>query len=164
MKTTGIRPTILAAMFIGLTLGLCGCGAATAPESLRCEYQEGDDIVIDTQAPRLSWINNTAQTAWQVLVATDRNALKEGKADIWDSGKTVGAESHLVAYSGPAMESMKDYWWTVRIWDGKDKVSAWARPARWTTGMFSGQFALAGQHSGEQDPTCSAKVTGGRSG
>ena len=137
MKTTGIRPTILAAMFIGITLGLCGCGAATAPESLRCEYQEGDDIVIDTQAPRLSWINNTTQTAWQVLVATDRNALKEGKADIWDSGKTVGAESHLVAYSGPAMESMKDYWWTVRIWDGKDKVSAWARPARWTTGMFS---------------------------
>ena len=124
-------------MFIGLTLGLCGCGAATAPESLRCEYQEGDDIVIDTQAPRLSWINNTTQTAWQVLVATDRNALKEGKADIWDSGKTVGAESHLVAYSGPAMESMKDYWWTVRIWDGKDKVSTWARPARWTTGMFS---------------------------
>lgn len=108
MKTTGIRPSILAAMFIGLTLGLCGCGAATAPESLRCEYQEGDDIVIDTQAPRLSWINNTTQTAWQVLVATDRNALKEGKADIWDSGKTVGAESHLVAYSGPAMESMKD--------------------------------------------------------
>lgn len=100
MKTTGIRPSILAAMFIGLTLGLCGCGAATAPESLRCEYQEGDDIVIDTQAPRLSWINNTTQTAWQVLVATDRNALKEGKADIWDSGKTVGAESHLVAYSG----------------------------------------------------------------
>ena len=137
MKTTGIRPAILAAMFIGLTLGLCGCGAATAPESLRCEYQEGDDIVIDTQAPRLSWINNTTQTAWQVLVATDRNALKEGKADIWDSGKTVGAESHLVAYSGPAMESMKDYWWTVRIWDGKDKVSTWARPARWTTGMFS---------------------------
>lgn len=137
MKTTGIRPAILAVMFIGLTMGLCGCGAATAPESLRCEYQEGDDIVIDTQAPRLSWINNTTQTAWQVLVATDRNALKEGKADIWDSGKTVGAESHLVAYSGPAMESMKDYWWTVRIWDGKDKVSTWARPARWTTGMFS---------------------------
>lgn len=66
-----------------------------------------------------------------------QECLKEGKADIWDSGKTVGAESHLVAYSGPAMESMKDYWWTVRIWDGKDKVSTWARPARWTTGMFS---------------------------
>lgn len=79
MKTTGIRPAILAAMFIGLTLGLCGCGAATAPESSGASTRKRDDIVIDTQAPRLSWINNTTQTAWQVLVATDRNALKEAQ-------------------------------------------------------------------------------------
>ena len=100
---------------MGVVLGFCVNDKKMAPEALRCEYQEGNGILIDTQTPRLSWINNTTQTAWQILVATDRKALKEGKADIWDSGKMAGSESHLVAYSGPEMDSMEDYWWTVRI-------------------------------------------------
>ena len=137
MKTAKSGLAILVMMLIGVTFGSCGTGGGMAPEFLRCEYQEGDNILIDTQAPRLSWINNTTQTAWQVLVATDKKALKEGSADIWDSGKMNGSESHLVAYSGPEMTSMEDYWWTVRIWDEDDMASAWAKPAHWTTGMFS---------------------------
>ncbi len=137
MKTANLGMAILASMFIGFTICSCGNGGDIAPEALRCEYQEGDDILIDTQTPRLSWINSTTQTAWQILVATSRKALKEDEADIWDSGKREGGESHLVAYSGPEMDSMEDYWWTVRIWDADGKASAWAEPARWTTGMFS---------------------------
>lgn len=137
MKTAKSGMTILVMMLIGVTFGSCGTGGGMAPEFLRCEYQEGDNILIDTQTPRLSWINNTTQTAWQVLVATDKKALKEGLADIWDSGKMMGGESHLVTYSGPEMTSMEDYWWTVRIWDEDDMASAWAKPAHWTTGMFS---------------------------
>lgn len=129
------RLASIAAFATGIFL-LASCGGGNVPSALRCEYQEGDQILIDTQTPRLSWINRSAQTACQILVATDKALLKEGEADVWDSGRIEGGESHLVKYSGPQMVSMKDYWWTVRIWDGDGKASGWAKPAHWTTGMF----------------------------
>ena len=136
MTTFTKRLASIAATAAGIFL-LASCGNGNAPSELRCEYQEGYDILIDTQSPRLSWINNCQQTAYQILVATDKALLKEGEADLWDSGRTEGSESHLVKYSGNLMPSMEDCWWTVRIWDAEGKASRWAEPAHWTTGMFN---------------------------
>ena len=136
MITFTKRLASIAATAAGIFL-LASCGNVNAPSELRCEYQEGYDILIDTQSPRLSWINNCQQTAYQILVATDKALLKEGEADLWDSGRTEGSESHLVKYSGNLMPSMEDCWWTVRIWDAEGKASRWAEPAHWTTGMFN---------------------------
>ena len=82
---------------------LAGC-ATNAPKDLKCDYQDGNVLVDVTATPRLSWINSTDQTACQIIVSTD----KEGKDILWDSGKTDSGESHLVPYSGPGMEPMKD--------------------------------------------------------
>ena len=80
---------------------LAGC-ATNAPTSLRCDFQE-DDVVIDvTATPRLSWINTTEQTAYQIIVTDIKDVT------IWDSGKTESDESHLVPYAGPGMEPMKE--------------------------------------------------------
>ena len=136
MTTFTKRLASIAATAAGIFL-LASCGNGNAPSELRCEYQEGYDILIDTQSPRLSWINNCQQTAYQILVATDKALLKEGETDLWDSGRTEGSESHLVKYSGNLMPSMEDCWWTVRIWDAEGKASRWAEPAHWTTGMFN---------------------------
>jgi alpha-L-rhamnosidase len=103
------------------------CGVA--PTNLECEYQE-NDVMIDTQTPRLSWLNSEEQSAYRIKVYS-------GNDLIWDSGKTASKESHLVAYSGPAMNSMTDYYWRVRCWNGNGRASKWSAMAKWTTGMFS---------------------------
>ena len=77
MTTFTKRLASIAATAAGIFL-LASCGNGNAPSELRCEYQEGYDILIDTQSPRLSWINNFQQTANQILVATDKALLKEG--------------------------------------------------------------------------------------
>ncbi len=99
-----------------------GC-VSNRPTSLKCEYQEGL-VLIDTDAPRLSWINSCEQTAWQVKVST-----KDGKEVIWDSGKVISGDSHLVTYSGPTLKPMQEYSWKVRVWDGKDRHSGWSKQA-----------------------------------
>ena len=109
---------------------MAGC-SDYRPEALRCEYQDGL-VLVDTDSPRLSWINSTDQTACQIIVSTDRKM--SGKGLVWDSGKVASGESHLVPYAGPALEPMTEYWWSVRIWNGKGKVSAWSKPSRWVKG------------------------------
>ncbi|MBR4755347.1 MAG: alpha-L-rhamnosidase N-terminal domain-containing protein, partial [Bacteroidales bacterium] len=95
-------------------------------------------VLIDNTSPRLSWINSTSQTAYQIVVSTCPKPSGSGEGVVWNSGKIASGESHLVPYEGPAMEPMTDYWWSVRVWNGKDKVSPWSKPARWTTGPASG--------------------------
>ena len=120
---------------IALSVLMAGCKDCR-PDALKCEYQDGL-VLIDTDSPRLSWIDPTDQTAYQIVVSTSCKPTKDGKDLVWDSGKVVSGESHLVPYSGPKMEPLKDYYWTVRIWDGNDKASKWSRPARWVKGPGS---------------------------
>ena len=110
---------------------LAGCGVK-APSDLRCEHQKGEVVVEYDAVPRLSWIDPTEQSAWQIIVSKDRK--RSGESLVWDSGKVVSDESHLVSYGGPALEPMKDYYWSVRIWDKDGKASSWSKPTRWTTG------------------------------
>ena len=61
------------------------------PAELRCESKinlQG----IDERSPRLSWrmesaATGAAQTAYQIQIASDKERLAQGRADIWDSGK-----------------------------------------------------------------------------
>ena len=113
-----------------------------APSELRCEYLAAP--VIDVRNPRLSWVNSPinpkvkgeSQSAYQIMVASTQRGLSRNEADVWDSGKVASGESHLVEYSGPALQPGRDYWWKVRVWDAEGRVSAWSEPGRWTTGLL----------------------------
>lgn len=115
-----------------LTVLLAAACTGNAPSGLRCEYREGDVLIGCNDAPRLSWINSTDQTAYRILVSTSRKMDPE--TVLWDSGKTLSGESHLVRYGGPGMEPMQEYWWSVRIWDENGKPTPWSKPAHWVTG------------------------------
>jgi len=106
-----------------------------SPYGLSCEHQKGE-VLLDIQTPRLSWKNVREQTAWQVVVATSKDRLTPGKADVWDSGKVIGPESNLVRCKELDLKSMTQYYWAVRTWDSNDKVSSWSEPATWVTGML----------------------------
>jgi alpha-L-rhamnosidase len=114
--------------------------AFAAPVQLRCEYLE-NPLGIDAASPRLSWRSdnserNWRQRAYQILVASNEDDLRAGKAGIWDSGKVDSAESVGVAYQGPALESRKRYYWKVRVWDAAGKVSESTEAAWWEMGFL----------------------------
>jgi alpha-L-rhamnosidase len=99
-----------------------------------------EPLGIDTARPVFSWQSDAKTKDWmqagyEVLVATEVGDLRAGKA-VWDSGRVASSESVGILYGGGALRSQQRYWWTVRVWDGKGKVTESA--AAWfETGMMS---------------------------
>ncbi|HBL78077.1 MAG: hypothetical protein A2W90_13390 [Bacteroidetes bacterium GWF2_42_66] len=100
-------------------------------ETLKTDYTE-NLLGTDNPKPLLSWQMNDSstgaqQTAFQVLVASSPGLLKEGKADLWDSGKQESSFSRI-QYNGGPLQSCSRYFWTVRIWDQDGKAGSFADP------------------------------------
>src|SRR3954465_9455939 len=113
--------------------------AYATPVHLRCEYLE-NPLGMDAPAPQLSWQSDSTERSWQqsayqVLVASSAENLKNASADVWDSGKQNSSESVGILYAGPKLESRKRYFWLVKTWDTSGQVST-SDPAWWETGMF----------------------------
>ncbi|MGH7979080.1 MAG: glycoside hydrolase family 78 protein, partial [Limisphaerales bacterium] len=113
--------------------------ASLAPVDLRC-----DDLMdpqgVDFRTPLLSWIlpvkQGRQQSAWEILVASSREALVKDNGDVWDSGKVNSSQSIQVKYGGKALASGGMYFWKVRVWDASRLISAWSSPAFWTMGLL----------------------------
>ncbi|MCM1021338.1 MAG: glycoside hydrolase family 78 protein [Muribaculum sp.] len=111
-------------------------------KNLRCEYMDSGACVQTVLPPRLSWVpdaNNRAgarQTAYQILVASSPSKLKEGKADLWNSGKVISSSTAHIQYAGKQLGSFQRCFWTVRLWDENGKSSAWAKPSMWLSGVI----------------------------
>ncbi len=110
---------------------------------LRCEYLV-NPLGLDQPQPRLSWklmpatptSRGTAQTAYQVLVASSPELLLRGQADLWDSGQVVADQSVHVPYGGKPLTSGINCWWKVRVWDQEESESEWSEPAHWSMGLL----------------------------
>ena len=114
--------------------------ASATPVHLRCEYLE-NPLGIDIAEPHLSWQSdsterNWKQAAYEVLVASSKEHLQSGQADVWDSGKTSSDESVGIAYKGPALESRRRYYWKVRVWDSAGHASESDEQAWWEMGLL----------------------------
>lgn len=99
-------------------------------DRLTTEMQDG--LAVVESHPRLSWTmtsdqNNTRQTAYEI----ELREAHTGKT-VWNSGKVVSAESHLVSIhkAGLSREnSPYTYSWRVRAWDENDTPSEWSKEA-----------------------------------
>ena len=113
---------------------------ASEAGGLRCD-DRSNPMGIDDPQPRLSWLMESArrtdrQQAYQILVASSVELLKDDKGDLWDSGKVASNESIQIAYAGkPLVPRMRCYW-KVRLWDRDEKPSSWSEPASWTMGLY----------------------------
>ena len=113
-------------------------GAAAV--NLRCEYLV-NPMGINVIEPRLSWIlesgqRSCMQSAYHVLVASSAETLERSRGDLWNSGKVRSDQANQVVYKGKPLKSRMRCYWKVRVWDEKDRVTAWSEPAAWTMGLL----------------------------
>jgi len=104
-------------------------GAATQP------------LGIDEPRPRLSWAlaserRGVAQAAFQVLVASSPQGVREGRADLWDSGRVASPEP-FVRYAGRPLASRTRYHWSVRVWLADGSASEWTAPTWFETAFLT---------------------------
>ena len=111
------------------------------PVDLKTEYRI-HPLGIDTPHPRFSWklrptdpmAHGQRQTAWQIAVAESEADLRAGRG--WISPWVRSDQSHLVPYSGPALQSATRYFWRVRVKDEQGRISRWSEPTWFVTGIL----------------------------
>ena len=111
-------------------------------EALKCEYKT-NPLGIDNTSPRLSWkltqensVRGQKQTAYQIIVASTLEHLKLGNGDVWSSGKIESDKSVNIVYDGKTLNSAKQYFWKVKIWDKDGNTSNWSEPAKFSMGLL----------------------------
>ncbi|HUX97595.1 MAG TPA: glycoside hydrolase family 78 protein [Bacteroidales bacterium] len=108
-------------------------------KDLACDHKI-NPIGIDNPKPKLSWKiygtgNSIMQNSYSIRVATDSKF--SSKSLVWETGKVESDESILLLYGGRGLASGQRYFWQVRIWDNKGRVSKWSETAYWETGLLS---------------------------
>lgn len=109
---------------------------------LKCEYLT-NPLGIDKVNPKFSWktqdnskLRGQAQTAYQIIVASNLENLRLNKGNLWDSNKVVSNQSVNVKYSGEKLSSGQRCFWKVRVWDVKGIVSEWSSNASFSIGLL----------------------------
>ncbi|MCD7971004.1 MAG: glycoside hydrolase family 78 protein [Alistipes sp.] len=120
---------------------------------LRCENLV-EPLAIDNVQPRFSWkitsgVNGFRQSAYQLVVlCKNSDGIEE---TVWDSGKVKSDKSVLVRYDGQPLDQSSIYYWKVRIWDGKGKVSQWSEENIFGIGLLEWED-WKGEYIGLPDP------------
>lgn len=119
-------------------LTLFPVSAKTELKHLQCEYKE-NPVGIDQLRPRLSWQmesteRDVSQSAYEIKVYSAEPGKK--KELMWSSGKIISTLSNQIGYQGKTLTSGMRLEWQVRVWDQKNKSTAWSSPANWEMGLL----------------------------
>jgi len=145
LKNAGsIFPSSILLLIIISGLICVSCGQSLLRvKDLKCEYRT-NPLGIDNTMPRFGWKlideNNERgqkQTAYQILVSSNIEGLKNDKGDVWDSGKLKADKSVNIEFSGKPLESGKQYFWKVKIWDANSLESSWSEVAKFSMGLLN---------------------------
>ncbi|GHJ47173.1 rhamnosidase [Catellatospora sp. TT07R-123] len=116
--------------------------------------RRANPLGVDAAKPRLGWKLGAStiqqrQGAYQVIVASTAALAGANTGDVWDSGRVASVKSVDVQYGGPALASMRGYFWRVRVWDAQGRVGPWSGTQTFETGLLNSasewQAAFVGQ-------------------
>lgn len=110
------------------------------PVNLQCEYLM-NPLGIDNPQPRFSWqLNDPAlkagQSAYEIRIAKDSNALAGTKNAAWYSEK-ISAADMAVTYAGKALQPFTKYYWQVICYDVNGNSYKPSAINNFETGMLS---------------------------
>ncbi|MDR0844496.1 MAG: hypothetical protein LBN71_04685, partial [Tannerella sp.] len=93
--------------------------AGNSPTGLLCNLLSHPELsVITDRNPSFGWIvPDGGQTAYRIIVSSNKAAAQGLEGDVWDSGKVKSSQSINLVYSGTALKSGQSYWWRVCTWD-----------------------------------------------
>lgn len=148
---------------------LIHCGLACAAEivvtDLRCD-EKINPVGVAPEALSFSWTwrsdsREDAQKYYQIVVSSELSKLNSGDYDVWDSGRVRSANTILREFGGKNPVPNKKFYWKVRIWNTRNKASAWSDMATFTTSLDgSGDWADARWIGLEQMPESERVVPG----
>ena len=124
-----------------LSMGFPSVAKTTlTPGELFCEYLK-DPVGIDARDPELGWTlvspeRNQFQTAYELIVSDNVADIRNGKGDVWTTGKILTGNSQHIKYAGTRLSSFTRYFWSVRVYNDKNEVSGWSSPALFETAML----------------------------
>ena len=78
------------------------------------------------------------QTAYRILVATDKTLLDRDQGDMWDSGEIESDATSGIKYAGKPLQRNSYYYWKVKANTNKGET-AWSEPALWQVGLLQFQ-------------------------
>ena len=110
-----------------------------APEDLTVELIRAPETnvkIYDLQ-PEFGWsvpLTAKFQSAFQILVASDKKIIDANNGDLWDSKRVASGSSTNVEYAGKPLEIEKTYFWKVRIWDDENRLVDYSDAQKFTTG------------------------------
>ncbi|HSV99200.1 MAG TPA: hypothetical protein VLI39_03445 [Sedimentisphaerales bacterium] len=89
-----------------------------------------------------SWIAGSIgrQTAYQILVASDRTNLDKNQGDLWDGGKVVSSRSTALEYAGCSLPSEAVCFWKVRTWQDSVEPGPFSKVQSFRTGKLDGPY------------------------
>ncbi|MDZ7720804.1 MAG: alpha-L-rhamnosidase C-terminal domain-containing protein [Balneolaceae bacterium] len=150
LKKNGFEISSLSILFLSFCTLFISCTNSEkinlqAPKGLIIELlRVPEEAVITDPQPEFGWIVNDSrrgamQSAWQILVSSDKERIQNDQGDMWNSGKTDSDQSTDISYAGKPLEPNTVYWWKVRTWDQHGEVSAYSTPQKFNTGDFNNE-------------------------
>ena len=126
------------------------CRQPSAVYDLTCEGLV-EPLGIDTAQPHFSWKIRSGrpveQQAYEIQVASTREALEAGEGLLWDSGKVASDRQVMVPWQGEELHSRQQAWWRVRVWCSDGKATPWSDAQRFGVGII-GEDKLQGDYIG----------------
>ena len=107
--------------------------------NLKCEHLV-NPLGIDAPNPRFTWQMRdermgARQSAFRIIVGRDSSEVSHGKGDVMDSGK-IGSDLNMLVYEGIPLTPLTRYFWSIQLWDKKEKPSGISGVASFETGMM----------------------------
>lgn len=70
--------------------------------------------------------NGTAQTAYQLLVSSTEETMRNNIGDLWNSGRVESESTTDIKHGGKALKRGNTYFFKIRLWDESNRLSRYS--------------------------------------